>query len=136
MKRRLLPLAAVLALACGDSVAPQDAFSAFYKLLSVDGIALPTTVSGNPNIPAYKMVADTIFLGPSGHFDDQPWPESGQRIGIQGTWGFRGDSVFFFESTLGELAAKAKVTGSTMTMRTLALHIFPDHDLVYTKIAS
>ena len=102
--------------------------------MTVDGVAMPTSITGNPTIPVYKMTSDTLLVTPAGHFDDEPIPESGARIGLQGTWRFSGDSIFFYESTVGALAAKAKVTGNTMTMRTLALHIFPNHDLVYTKI--
>ena len=135
MTRRLLAVAAAaLALGCSDSTAPQDAFSGFYKLVTVDGVNVPTTVTGNPTIPHYPINVDTLLLEATGHFDDEPVPDSGQRIGLQGTWGFRGDSVFFFESTIGAEAAKAQLVGATLTMRTEALHIFPNHDFVYAKI--
>ena len=135
MIRRLAVLAvAALALGCDDSAAPQDAFSGFYVLVTVDGINVPTTVTGNELIPAYPLNVDTLLLDAEGHFDDEPIPDTGTRIGLQGTWGFRGDSVFFFESSIGAEAAKAKLTGTSLTMRTEALHIFPNHNFVYTKI--
>jgi hypothetical protein len=133
--RRFTVLALVaLAAGCGDATAPQDAFSGFYKLVTVDGINVPTTVTGNDIIAHYPLNVDTLLLDAQGHFDDEPVPDSGQRIGLQGTWGFRGDSVFFFESTIGAEAAKAKLTGTSLSMRTEALHIFPNHDFVYVKI--
>ena len=125
---------ALLAVACGDSTAPQDLFAAIYVLQTVDGVPLPTAITGNPTFPDYKVVADTLLMTPSGHFDDEPIPESGQRIGLQGTWGFRGDSAFLFESVLGAPAARIHVAGNAMTMRTQAGHIFPDHDLSYIKL--
>ena len=135
MKSRVVIFALVaLALGCDDSAAPQDAFSGFYKLVTVDGVNVPTTVSGNPSIPAYPLNVDTLLMDAAGHFDDEPVPDSGTRIGLQGTWGYRGDSVFFFESTIGAEAAKAHLVGTTLNMRTEALHIFPNHDFVYVKI--
>ncbi|HEY2825778.1 MAG TPA: hypothetical protein VGI83_09555, partial [Gemmatimonadales bacterium] len=104
MKRHLLSLAAAaLVLACSDTADPQDAFGGLFVLQSVDGATLPTTVSGNEQFPAYTIVADTLLITASGHFDDEPIPQTGQQIGLQGTWEFRGDSIFLFESTLGSL---------------------------------
>lgn len=103
-------------------------------LSTVDGLTLPTVVTGNETNPDFKMAADSIVLGTDASYFEQSNPTTGTPVLVtQGIWRFKGDSVFMYESELDSLVAQGLETTASLTMHSRGLHNFPGHDWVFTR---